>query len=67
MTTAMGRGVWHFAVDARTEVRKVVWPSRQDTVQTTLIVFAMVLFMGLVLWAFDSALVAILKILTVQG
>jgi len=67
MQTAMGRGTWRFAVDSRTEVRKVVWPSRQETVQTTLIVFAMVLVMGIVLWLFDTALGAILKALTGQG
>ena len=67
MQTAKGRGIWHFAVDARAEVRKVVWPTRQETVQTTLIVFAMVLVMGLVLWLFDMALGAILKALTGQG
>ncbi len=67
MQTAMGRGTWHFAVDSRTEVRKVVWPSRQETIQTTLIVFAMVLVMGIVLWLFDTALGAILKALTGQG
>ena len=67
MQTAMGRGVWRFAVDSRTEVRKVVWPTRQETVQTTLIVFAMVLVMGIVLWLFDMALGAILKVLTGQG
>jgi preprotein translocase subunit SecE len=67
MQTAMGRGTWHFAVDSRIEVRKVVWPSRQETVQTTLIVFAMVLVMGIVLWLFDTALGAILKALTGQG
>jgi len=67
MQTVMGRNTWHFAVDARTEVRKVVWPSRQETIQTTLIVFAMVLVMGVVLWLFDTALGAILKALTGQG
>ena len=67
MQTPMGRGVWRFAVDARTEVRKVVWPTRQETVQTTLIVFAMVFVMSLVLWLFDMMLGAILKALTGQG
>jgi len=59
-----GRQVWDFAVAARTEVRKVVWPSRQETVQTTLIVFAMVLIMGIVLWLFDMALMAIVRAVT---
>jgi preprotein translocase subunit SecE len=65
--TAVGRSIWSFASASKTEVRKVVWPSRQETVQTTLIVFAMVLFMGIVLWLFDMMLGAILKALTGTG
>ncbi|MES9858239.1 MAG: preprotein translocase subunit SecE [Sedimenticola sp.] len=59
-----GRQVWSFAVAARTEVRKVVWPSRQETIQTTLIVFAMVLIVGIVLWLFDMMLMAIVRSVT---
>ena len=59
-----GRRVWDFAVSSRTEVRKVVWPSRQETIQTTLIVFAMVLVMGIVLWLFDMVLMAIVRAVT---
>jgi preprotein translocase subunit SecE len=59
-----GRKVWDFASDARTEVRKVVWPSRQETIQTTLIVFAMVLLIGIMLWLFDMALMAIVRAVT---
>ncbi len=62
--TVIGRNVWQFASDAKIEVRKVVWPSRQETVQTTLIVFVMVLIMGIVLWLFDMMLGAILRALT---
>ncbi|MGD8909640.1 MAG: preprotein translocase subunit SecE [Chromatiales bacterium] len=62
--TALGRTVWDFAAASKVEVRKVVWPSRQETVQTTLIVFVMVLIMGVVLWLFDMMLGAILKALT---
>ena len=65
--TAVGRSIWDFASASKTEVRKVVWPSRQETVQTTLIVFAMVLLMGIVLWLFDMMLGAILKALTGTG
>ena len=43
--------------DAKAEVRKVVWPTRQETVQTTVIVsFLVVLLMSLVLWGLDSLL-----------
>jgi preprotein translocase subunit SecE len=48
-------------------VRKVVWPSRQETMQTTLIVVVMVFIIGLVLWLFDTILMAILRLLTGQG
>ena len=65
--TALGRRVWQFGLDARMEVRKVVWPSRQETVQTTLIVFVMVLVMGVVLWLFDLLLVTVVKALTGHG
>jgi preprotein translocase subunit SecE len=65
--TAVGRTVWEFASSSKVEVRKVVWPSRQETMQTTLIVFVMVLIMGVVLWLFDMMLGAILKALTGTG
>jgi len=62
-----GRRVWNFGLDARTEVRKVVWPTRQETWQTTLIVFAMVLVMAIVLWLVDMGLMEIVRALTGQG
>ena len=62
--TLLGKQVWHFLSEAKVEVRKVVWPSRQETVQTTLIVFVMVLIMGIVLWLFDMLLGTILRTLT---
>lgn len=65
--TVLGKSVWSFASASKMEVRKVVWPSRQETVQTTLIVFVMVLFMGVVLWLFDMMLGAILRSLTGSG
>ena len=59
-----GQQMWNFAVAARTEVRKVVWPTRQETLQTTLIVFLMVLLIGVMLWLFDMALMAIVRAVT---
>jgi preprotein translocase subunit SecE len=64
MQTTVGRRVWAFAADSRTEVRKVVWPSRQETIQTTLIVFAMVLVMGIILWLVDMMLLSIVRSVT---
>jgi preprotein translocase subunit SecE len=42
-----------FVRDARIELNKVVWPSRQETVQTTAVVIAMVLFIAVFLWLVD--------------
>jgi len=67
LQTAQGRRLWQFAADSRTEVRKVVWPTRQETLQTTLVVMAMVLVLGLILWLFDTILMAILRLLIGQG
>jgi len=67
MQTAIGRRTWEFVGDSKMEVRKVVWPSRQETIQTTLVVFVMVLIMALVLWFFDMGLMAIMRALTGHG
>ncbi|UUY08937.1 preprotein translocase subunit SecE [Pseudomonas sp. J452] len=56
LQTAKGQAFFSLAKEARTEIRKVVWPSRQETTQTTLIVVAVVLVMALVLWGLDSLL-----------
>jgi preprotein translocase subunit SecE len=67
LRTEPGRRLWQFGLDVRTEVRKVVWPTRQETLQTTLIVIAMVVIVGVLLWLFDLVLVGILRFLTGQG
>ncbi|MFN2310397.1 MAG: preprotein translocase subunit SecE [Gammaproteobacteria bacterium] len=65
--TAVGARALGFMGDARTEVRKVVWPTRQETVQTALIVFAVVIFVGIVLWLLDMLLLWAVRLLTGQG
>ena len=67
LTSATGRDFSAFVREARQEVRKVVWPSRQETVQTTLTVFAMVFVVGLILWLFDMFLFWGVQVLTGQG
>ncbi|MEY6430942.1 preprotein translocase subunit SecE [Thioalkalicoccus limnaeus] len=67
LQTSQGRRLWQFAGDARAEVRKVVWPTRQETMQTTLVVIVMVLILGLILWFFDSILMAIVRFLVGHG
>ena len=56
MQTEKGRTAVEFAKESRTEVRKVVWPTRQEAIQTTGIVLLATLFMAFVLWLLDSAL-----------
>ena len=66
-STEMGRGFWAFMLEAKQEVRKVVWPSRQETMQTTLMVFVMVFLVGLILWVLDMFLFWGIRVLTGQG
>jgi len=56
LQTASGRGSWEFFKEARVEVRKVVWPTRKETVQTTSIVIAMVTLVAVFLWLLDMLL-----------
>jgi len=65
--TAVGSQVWGFVGDARTEVRKVVWPSRQETIQTSLVIFVAVLLTALFLWGVDSLLSISTLYLTGRG
>jgi preprotein translocase subunit SecE len=65
--TAVGRTTWAFVGSTRTEVRKVVWPTRAETVQTTLAVLFVVVLMGVVLWLMDMVLLWAIRLLTGQG
>ena len=56
LQTVKGGAFFALVKDARAEMRKVVWPTRQETTQTTLIVVAVVLVMALLLWGLDSLL-----------
>ena len=56
MTTELGRTLWAFVRESRTELRKVVWPTRQETTQTTLIVLVMVIIVAIFLWLLDMLL-----------
>ena len=57
LLTQKGKNAIGFARESRIEVRKVVWPSRQETIQTTLIIFAVVAVVGLFLFLLDGALI----------
>ena len=67
LTTDLGRTVWNFVLESKQEVRKVVWPTREETMRTTLLVFAMVFIVGLILWLLDMFLFWGVRLLTGQG
>ena len=54
LQTEKGRAAWGFAKEARTEVRKVVWPSRTETIQTTGLIIVLVGLVGVFLWGLDT-------------
>ena len=56
MTSAQGNRLWHFIQGSRVEIRKVIWPTKQETTQTAIAVFVFTLVMMLFFWALDSGL-----------
>ena len=56
LQTERGQQVWTLAREARTELQRVVWPTRQEATQTTGIVLVLILVFSLILWGLDSAL-----------
>jgi preprotein translocase subunit SecE len=56
LQTGKGKAVFELFKEAKAEIRKVVWPTRQETLQTTGIVIVVVLLVGLMLWMIDSTL-----------
>jgi len=59
-----GKATVAFAREARTEVRKVIWPTRQETLHTTLIVAAVTAVMSMILWGLDGVLVRLVAFIT---
>ena len=55
-TSTQGRRIWIFVQGSRIEIRKVIWPTKQETTQTAIAVFIFTLVMALFFWALDSGL-----------
>ncbi|MBN9231633.1 MAG: preprotein translocase subunit SecE [Legionella sp.] len=55
--TSLGKKAFQFAQESKIELLKVVWPTRQETIQTTTIVIVMVTVTGFILWGIDSLMV----------
>ena len=61
--TWYGREFWQFVFAARIELRKVVWPERDETVKTTYVVFGFAIVMGLFFWLLDMGLTFLTRLL----
>jgi preprotein translocase subunit SecE len=56
MTSVQGQRLWRFIQGSRVEIRKVVWPTKQETTQTAIAVFVFTLVMSVFFWLLDSGL-----------
>ena len=65
--TEKGRELWSFIKEARTELRKVVWPARKETLNTTALVIVVVAIVGVLLWVLDGILVRVVKAILSAG
>jgi preprotein translocase subunit SecE len=66
-TSLQGRLLWKFIQGARVELNKVVWPTREETIQTTLVVLVVALIGGVFFWLLDLFLLWLTTRITGQG
>ena len=66
-TSAPGKAFYAFSQESVAETRKVVWPTRKETVQTTGIVMVFVIVMAVFLWVVDGSLVWVVRALMGRG
>lgn len=66
-STARGRKVWQFFKESWVELRKIVWPSRQETMQSTLMILVMVFLVSIMLWVIDNVVIYCIGLLTGLG
>jgi preprotein translocase subunit SecE len=66
-TSLQGRTLWKFIQGARVELNKVVWPTREETIQTTLVVLVVAMFGGVFFWLLDLFLLWLTIRVTGQG
>jgi len=62
--TQRGKVLWEFFQGSRVEIKKVIWPTKQETFQTTLTVFVFVLIMGIFFWLLDFLLLFVTTAIT---
>jgi preprotein translocase subunit SecE len=66
-TSAQGKRFFGFAGDSVAEAKRVVWPTRKETMQTTGVVILFAIVMALFLWAVDATLMMIVNALMGRG
>ena len=54
VNTAKGSAFWSLLKASQVEIRKVIWPTRQETIQTTVMVVIVVIITGIILWGLDA-------------
>jgi preprotein translocase subunit SecE len=62
-----GRNFWQFVLESRVELRKVFWPSRQETLTTTMVVLVFVVIASIFFWLLDLGLASVTKFFTGTG
>ena len=67
LQSTQGKALWRFINASRVELRKVVWPTRDEAIQTTIAVFVFTLIMGVFFWLLDMFLLWLTRLLTGQG
>jgi preprotein translocase subunit SecE len=67
LLSAQGRELAQYVQGSRVELRKVVWPTRDETTKMTMVVFAAIVVMALFFWMLDMLLGFITRSLTGQG
>ena len=56
LQTEQGRVVWGYIKGSRIELRRVIWPTKNETLQTTFMILLITLLLSLALWGIDSIL-----------
>ena len=67
LQSVQGQTLWRFIQGSRVEMRKVVWPTREEAIQTTIAVLVFALIMGVFFWLLDLFLLWVTRLLTGQG
>jgi len=65
--SSQGQTLWRFIQSSRIELRKVVWPTREETIQTTIAVLVFAVIMGTFFWLLDVFLLYLTSKITNQG